>query len=234
MALQLIDICSYLKQHLLPQNCLLCGDAATGLALCPGCHADLPWHTAHACPVCALPNPSGELCGACLKHPPAFDAALAVLDFHFPVNALLRRYKYSGFLAIAELLGILLAERVRQGSRPDLLIPMPLHPSRLKERGFNQAAEIARVVCAQSGLLLALQACSRTRPTPPQAGQPLQTRRKNLRGAFACQMDLSGQRIALLDDVMTTGASLDELARCVKAAGAAHVECWVVARTLKD
>ena len=231
---QLIDISSYFKQHLLPQNCLLCGETAADLALCRRCHTDLPWHAAMACQVCALPNPGGELCGACLKHPPAFDATRAILDFQFPVNALLRHYKYAGFLAIAEFMGTLLAERIRNEQQPDIVIPMPLHPSRLKERGFNQAVEIARVVCARTSVPLDLHACSRTRPTPPQAGLPLQARRKNLRGVFACNMDLSGKRIALVDDVMTTGASLDELARCIKGAGAAHVECWVAARTLKD
>lgn len=230
----MIDIRSYFKQVLLPQHCLLCGEAAIGVALCRPCLADLPWHASSACPVCALPTPGGERCGACLKHPPAFDATRAMLDFQFPVDALLRRYKYAGFLSMAELMGCLLAAQVRDVCRPDLVIPMPLHPSRLQQRGFNQAAEIARVVCAQAALPLELHACSRTRATPPQAGLALPARRKNMRGAFACAADLSGKRIALLDDVMTTGASLNELARCIKDAGAAHVECWVVARTLRD
>lgn len=230
----MIDIRSYFKQALLPQNCLLCGGSATDLALCQHCLHDLPWHSATSCPLCALPTAGGERCGACLKHPPAFDATRAILEFQFPVSAILRRYKYSGFLAVADLMGTLLAEQRQGEPRPDVVIPMPLHPSRLKERGFNQAAEIARVVCARSGIPLELHACQRTRPTPPQAGLALQARRKNLRGAFECHRDLSGMRVALLDDVMTTGASLDELARCVKDAGAAHVECWVAARTLKD
>lgn len=229
----MIDIRSLFKHHLLPQQCLLCGDAATDLSLCEHCRTDLPWHSSSACPVCALPNPGGERCGACLKHPPAFDATRAILDFDFPVNALLRRYKYAGFLAIAEIMGTLLAEQIQNENWPDLVIPMPLHPSRLKERGFNQAVEIARIVCGRTGLPLERNACSRIRTTPSQAGLPLQARRKNLRGVFACNLDLSGRRVVLLDDVMTTGASLDELARCVKDAGAAHVACWVVARTLK-
>ena len=230
----MIDISSFFKHTLLPQNCLLCGDMAHDQALCHHCLDHLPWHDTRACPVCALPNPAGELCGSCLTHPPAFDATVALLDFEFPVNALLRRYKYAGFLPVAELMGRLLADKLIDRPRPDLVIPMPLHPTRLRERGFNQAVEIARVVCTQMGLSLALQASTRARPTPPQAGLVLTERKKNLRGAFTCQMDLSGQRVALMDDVMTTGTSLDELARCVKKAGAAQVECWVAARTLRD
>ena len=147
---------------------------------------------------------------------------------------MLRRYKYSGLLAVAELMGSVLAERLQHEKKPDLLIPMPLHPTRLGERGFNQAVEIARVLCRRLQLPLEPHACSRLRPTPPQAGLSLRDRRRNLRGAFACHQDMSGKHIVLLDDVMTTGASLDALAHAVKDAGAARVECWVVARTPKD
>ena len=157
-----------------------------------------------------------------------------MLDFQYPVDALLRRYKYSGLLSISHLMASLLAEQLHSTQRPDLLIAMPLHPSRLKERGFNQALEIARVVGESLNIPLNPQACSRIRPTPPQAGLPWAERRKNLRGAFECSLDLSGKHVALLDDVMTTGASLNELARCVRQAGATQVACWVIARTLKD
>jgi ComF family protein len=146
---------------------------------------------------------------------------------------MLRRYKYAGLLAMAECLGGILADRLSNATRPDLLIPVPLHPHRLKERGFNQALEIARVVSKQLHIPLAAQTCARIRDTPHQAGMSVEDRRKNLRGAFDCPHDLSGKSIALLDDVMTTGASLDALAHCVKSSGANHVQCWVVARTLK-
>lgn len=228
---QLIDIRSFINQTLLPQRCLPCGDAATGAPICPACRAELPWLNTPSCATCGIPTPTGNVCGTCLQHPPAFDATHAILDYRFPVDAMLRRYKYSGFLAVAELMGTLLAERLQHAQKPDLLIPMPLHPLRLKERGFNQAIEIARVLCRHLQVPLELQACSRTRPTTPQAGLSLRERHKNLRGVFACHQNLSGKHVALLDDVMTTGASLDALARAVKDAGAMRVECWVVART---
>lgn len=203
--------------------------------MCGGCHADLPWQDqAHACPRCGLPAPVGAVCGACLKHPPQFDATLAVLHYRFPADAMLRRYKYHGLLAVADLLGGLLAARAADIPRPDLLVPMPLYRQRLHERGFNQAAEIARVAAGKLGLALDLQACQRTRPTPPQAGLKLRERVKNMRGAFACNSSLQGKHVALVDDIMTSGASLNELARTVKDAGAARVECWVVARTPLD
>lgn len=229
---QFVDIRSGIKQ-LLPQRCLLCAGPSAAHAFCAPCSADLPWHVASACPVCALPTPGGEVCGACLRHPPAFDVTVAALDYAYPVDAVLLRYKYDGLLAAAEPLAELLLTRLQQRPRPDAVIPMPLHPARLRERGYNQALEIARVVANRLGVPLAARACSRTRPTPPQAGLHQEARRRNLRGAFACHADLHGRHVALLDDVMTSGASFDALAGVVKAAGAAHVECWSVARTLK-
>ncbi len=109
---------------------------------------------------------------------------------------------------------------------------MPLHPARLKERGFNQAQEIARQVARRLAIPLDAHACRRLRDTPPQATLKLKKRAANLRGAFSCDLDLSGKRVALIDDVMTTGASLHALAQAVRAKGATQVEAWVVARTL--
>ena len=224
-------MCSYFNQ-LLQQQCLLCLAPSGQELLCPPCHEELPWLAGPLCPVCAHPTGSGDTCGACLRHPPQFDATRAALEYRFPINAVLQRYKYAGFLSAAELMGGLLADKVVIATQPDVLIPMPLHGSRLKERGFNQAIEIARVVARRLQIPLALDTCSRTRATPPQVSLPLAARAKNLRGVFACRENLEGKRVALLDDVMTSGASLDALAKCVKDAGALQVECWVVARTL--
>jgi ComF family protein len=218
----------------LPQRCVLCAAPASAQMLCAGCERDLPWHSAKQCPVCALPIGNGDICGACLKTPPAFDGSYALLEYRFPVSAVLQRYKYSGFLAVSGLMGHLLARELMPAARPDIIIPMPLHPSRLKERGFNQASEIARIVAQQLDIPLATHICSRTRPTPPQAGLAVKERRRNMKGVFACSQSLAGQHVALLDDVMTTGASLDALARTVKNAGAARVDCWVIARTLPE
>ena len=115
----------------------------------------------------------------------------------------------------------------------DLIIPMPMHNARLKERGFNQALELARIISKSRQIKLDYTSCERIRLTPPQASLPLKERIKNIRGVFSCQQNLHNLNIAIVDDVMTTGASLNELAKTLKEAGAAHVECWVIARTLR-
>jgi ComF family protein len=215
-----------------PHICLLCGGNAGSDRLCRGCTDDLPWHRMPHCPQCALPTANGRLCGACLKRPPAFDRTRSALSYRFPVDQLIQRLKYNGRLAAAPVLGDLLARDVESAPHPDLLIPMPLHPSRIRERGFNHASEIGRHVARSLGLPLATTFCQRIRDTPPQVALAYDARRRNVRGAFTCSGDVAGKRIAVIDDVMTTGTSLDELSKTLKQAGATEVEAWVVARTL--
>lgn len=219
-------------RQLVPSTCLLCGATAGTEPLCDACLADLPWHRQPQCPRCAIPTPDGQVCGACLKRPPAFDRSRAALAYAFPLDRLIPHLKYSGRLAIAPALGECLATSVASGPRPDCLIPMPLHAKRIRERGFNHATEIAREVAKRLNLPLDTDSCRRIRDTPPQMGLKYDARRRNVRGAFVCTGDVRGRRIALIDDVMTTGTSLDELAKTLKQAGALEVETWVVARTL--
>lgn len=210
-------------------------------SLVPSLTADLPAAPSPACPVCALPVPGGiashetgsggVVCGACLRHPPAFDRTLAAFSYAFPVDRLLHAFKYAGDLTLIEMLAAPLIRLASQQPVPDLLLPMPLHPSRLRERGFNQALEIARPVSRALGIPLVADACKRMRDTPTQAGLKWRERRRNVRGAFACDLDLSGKKIAVLDDVMTTGATLNEVSRILRSNGAIEVNAWVVART---
>ena len=134
---------------------------------------------------------------------------------------MLQRYKYSGFLAVAHMMGALFARKLHGTPPPDLIVPMPLHPSRLKERGFNQAVEIGRVLSRRLNIPLDNGLAKRMRATPPQANLAFKERHRNVRGVFSCEPRLAGMRIALLDDVMTTGASLNALAQAAKQAGAA-------------
>ncbi|MEW5771724.1 MAG: ComF family protein [Pseudomonadota bacterium] len=224
--------CLYFAQNHLPHPCLLCGTTVRGRQLCPGCADDLPFLPAARCPRCALPSPEGQVCGTCLRRPPAFDHAVAVFAYAFPVDALVRHCKYQGALEVAEFFAAAMAGQLSGHTDVDLILPMPLHPARLGERGFNQAAQIARHLAARLDLPWQATACERLRDTPPQAGLDLKARRRNLRGAFRCGVDLVGRRVALVDDVMTSGASLNELAKEAKRAGAAEVSAWVVARTL--
>ncbi|MDP2154587.1 MAG: ComF family protein [Sulfuricella sp.] len=219
---------------ILPHHCALCGATALNQILCTGCDADLSHYRVPACPVCALPTPCGQVCGACLQRPPAFDRTLAAFSYSFPVDRLLHAFKYSGNLALIEVLAKPLAQLAANHPKPDLLMPMPLHPSRLKERGFNQSLEIAKPISRWLGIPLTADACERTRDTPSQAGLKWKERRRNVRGAFACDLDLSGKSVAVLDDVMTTGATLEEISRALRRRGATTISAWVVARTAKE
>jgi ComF family protein len=218
--------------RIFPRNCLLCGAVSGSQSICRGCQDDLPWHRQPQCPQCATPTLHGQVCGACLRKPPTFDRTHAALLYAFPLDRMIPRLKYQAQLAIAPALGECLAQAVQNVPRPDRLIPMPLHARRIRERGFNHATEIAREVAKRLELPLDLASCQRNRDTPPQMGLKHDARRRNVRGAFACSGDVSGLHIALVDDVMTTGTSLDELAKTLKRAGAREVSCWVVARTL--
>lgn len=230
---QLINNWSKFNHLLFPQFCMLCSAMNKGsLAICTDCRHELPWHTHEHCPQCALLSTGSHVCGHCLSSPPAFDATQALFRYAYPLDAMLQRYKYGHQLTMAETFGELMVQSLPTSARPDVIIPMPLHPQRLQQRGFNQAVEIGRVVAKRLQLPLDIQSCARIKLGAPQVSLPLKERVKNMRNAFACNKKLDGLRVALLDDVMTTGASLNALARTVKAAGAAHVECWTIARTL--
>lgn len=226
-----MSIWSGLWQQLLPQDCLLCGGGPAEALLCGPCHADLP-RLVQPCPVCAEPTPGGLTCGSCLKHPPGFDATQAVFRYAFPADKLIHALKYQHRLAVAGYLAeAMLAAGAPEG---DLLVPLPLSAERLRERGFNQAVEIARRLARATGLPMALTGCQRSRDTRPQAALPWQERRRNIRGAFACCLDLSGRTVIAVDDVMTSGATLDEFARTLKAQGALRVHNWVACRALRN
>jgi ComF family protein len=217
---------SFTEQHF-PPHCLLC-QAPHG-PICPACLGDLPWQPQAHCPVCALPTPGGETCGHCLKAPPAFSRTQALFGYGFPVDRLIQQLKYREHLALAPLLGELLARHLRI-DLPDVWLPMPLHARRLQERGFNQAVEIARELAARTCIPMQAGWATRVRDTPPQAGLKREARRKNLRGAFACDEKVAGLHVGIVDDVMTTGSTLDELARTLANAGACQASCVVVAR----
>ena len=219
----------------LVQDCLLCGQPDSPAILCRNCADDLPRLPANRCPVCALPTLNGEHCGRCLAHPPHYDRTLAVFQYEFPLDKLIQSFKYGHRLSLSAYFGRELldaAQPVAAGLNLDMIVPLPLHRARLRERGFNQALELARPVAAGLGLPLESSTCTRIRATPAQATLPWKERERNIRGAFACQRDLTNRRVLLIDDVMTTGASLDECARTLKLHGAAEVTLLIVARTL--
>lgn len=222
-----------LERLLFPWCCLLCGGPADGRDLCPACAADLPAN-APACPRCALPGATGLACGRCLARPPRWDAAICLLRYRAPADALIKACKFGGRLAIARVLGELLAERLARldGPRPGLIVPVPLHAHRERERGFNQARELARPVARALGIRIDTGLCVRARPTPPQTGLDARARRRNLRGAFAMRGALPYAHVAVVDDVVTTGATAGALADALRRAGAERVDLWAAARAL--
>jgi len=179
--------------------------------------------------VCGLPTIKGDICGKCLAHAPNFDATSAAFAYAFPVDKLVQAVKFSGRFALTNQLADALASRIT--ARPDNIVAMPLHPLRLRERGFNQSHLLAQRLARHFGITLLTDICSRTRNTPPQSSLPWQERGKNMRGAFNCSADLTGKHIAIVDDVMTTGTTIDELARTLRHNGAVKVSAWVLART---
>ncbi len=211
-------------------SCFLCRGKADAL-LCAACDADLPRLGAELCPRCALASPGSAVCGRCLTQPPHYDATFAALAYRFPADELVQALKFRSELALAPLFAKLLAENLNGAEAVDFILPVPLSARRLRERGYNQALEIARDVAGATRAKLAPELCERTRDTPSQMDLPIAQRATNVRGAFECLRLVEGARIAVLDDVMTTGATLNEIAATLKRAGAARVVNWVVART---
>lgn len=214
----------------LPQSCLLCGGDSHDL-LCAACLADLPQHPP-GCPCCAEPMPTPAPCGHCLAHPPHFDATFAALLYAFPADRLIQSYKYGGELALAPWFAARLAKQLpREFNR---ILPLPLHSDRLRARGFNQSAELARHLGKALQCPVDPFSCRRRRATPPQVGLPHAQRAANVRGAFECTGSYEGEHLLLVDDVMTTGATANECARTLKLHGAASVSVAIVARALRN
>ena len=222
-----IDCISTLIQH---THCVLCDvDTHNKIAICQDCWKDLPWQHNNCCPQCGLAS-QGEVCGSCLSSPPFFDYTRALFIYSYPVDALLQAFKYQHQLHLGQIFANISLTQFHP-SKIDCILPMPMHPTRLQERGFNQSLELAKGIAKHWQLPLALSNCQRVKNTPPQASLLLKDRVRNIKGAFRCDDYFKGKRVAIVDDVMTSGASLNELAKTLKQAGASEVTCWVIART---
>lgn len=224
-----------LLHEMIPRTCVFCGDigAPEGAAICSGCRDDLPW-LEHACPTCAMPLGTalddGVSCGACQADPPPFTRVVVALAYEFPIDAAIRRFKFHGRLqygpAFAE---ILLHVSARLPSDVDALLPVPLHRWRHMRRGFNQAVEMAVPVSRQLGLPL-LGNVRRTIATPYQSGLDARQRRRNLAAAFAVRGTPGAAHVAIVDDVVTTGATCRQLANCLRASSVEKVSVLALAR----
>ena len=214
----------------------MCGVRARD-SLCDDCRRDLPFLPAPGCPRCNAPGIEKQICGACLSDPPHFDETISAFRYAYPLDRLVQAYKFNANLGLLPLLADALSRAIVASEvtvRADLVIPLPLAPKRLAERGFNQSALLGERLSKKLGIRFELRGMLRVRETPPQTGLNREARMKNVRGAFDCARRLDGQCVALVDDVMTTGATLSEAAKALKKAGATHVSAWVIARAAQN
>jgi len=232
-----------------PARCLVCGESAEDARdLCRACAAALPWNHV-ACDRCALPLAAPGTCGACLRRPPPLAAVHAACRYGFPLDRLLLRFKFHHDLTAGRLLSQLMAEACTPLPRPDAVIPIPLHRARLRHRGYDQALELARPLARALSLPLLDNVLQRVRATSAQSELDAGARRRNLRNAFAVdgvalRHVLPGhvllghvlpgpvlpRHVVLVDDVMTTGATLHAAAAALLRAGVQRVDAWVCAR----
>ena len=217
---------------LLPPRCLLCSEPGeAGQDLCAACHAQLPVNL-HGCPRCAIPMVIPGTCGRCLRQAPLLQAACGAFLYRPPLDRLLPRFKFHQDLAAGRLLAQLMLPHVARAGRPDVLVPVPLHHSRLRQRGYDQALELARPLAAGLALPLEADLLRRHRRTAAQSDLGALARRRNLRGAFSVrERGPLPRHVALVDDVMTTGATLHAAALALRRAGVERVDAWVCART---
>lgn len=182
-----------------------------------------------------LPRNQPTRCGQCLVRTPSFTRCISAFEYRYPVDRLIVKFKYNQQLIIGKVLAYLAAEIIQQRMEdvelPDLLIPVPIHPKRLRQRGFNQALEIADVISQRLLVPVDYQSCTRLIDTAPQKSLSAKQRHSNLKGAFAVSHALADHSIAIIDDVMTTGATAEAIARCMIKAGASKVQVWTLART---
>ena len=213
---------------ILPQSCFLCGDTST-LPICAPCLADLPYHDT-ACLSCGILEEE-SICYQCQKEPPPYTHTQAVFSYLYPIDKMIHAAKFSQNLVILNLLGKLMAQHLRFEQRPDVLIPVPLHPQRLRQRGYNQSNELAKCITKYTGIPIDYQVCQRIKNTVSQRTLSAKQRQINLQDAFIVQQHTKKwQHIVLIDDVMTTGATVKELALVFKKTGVQRVDVWCCAR----
>ncbi|RZA00107.1 MAG: ComF family protein [Moraxellaceae bacterium] len=240
----LFTACRTISNLLLPGQCLLCACALKGELICSSCKNDLPQLTRiKSCKQCKLAlSTEDALCGHCLRQPPAFSQSYIPFAYTYPLDSLVLKFKYHRHLTSGKLLGTLLADHIQQCSQepswqmPHLLIPAPMHWTRRWQRGFNQAEILTAYIASKLQLPYSLHLIKRQQRTPSQKELSRLERQKNLRKAFSISDKnasiIAGKRIALIDDVVTTTATVRELSKLLRKAGAADVQVWALARTM--
>jgi ComF family protein len=217
-----------------PARCAGCdGFVPEGCSLCEGCAPSL-LAVAEACPGCALPARAGARCAACRRDPPPFDGARAAFVYGGALTQALLRLKHGGRLDLARPLGRLLVPWLPEPGAVDAVVPVPLHPRRLRARGYNQALELARAACTRGRPRVDVTLLRRRTDTPSLGHLSPEARRAAVEGAFVARCERArGQRLLLIDDVMTTGSTLRACALTLRAAGALSLHALVLARAVQ-
>ncbi len=226
----------FLRQ-LYPPVCVLCGSThCENRDLCAACEADLHINH-HACCMCAIPLPGdmpSALCGQCLQRKPNFDLAWSPFIYAQPLEWMIHQLKFNAKLAFGRVLGNLAVQHLPDWlEKPDCIIPVPLHPRRLRERGFNQSLELAKGIAGHLHIEISTGCCSRPVYTQPQTGKDAKQRKRNIKGAFLFNNQEQYRHVAIFDDVITTGSTVSELARIIKKSGVPRVDVWSIARADK-
>ncbi|VAW60547.1 Competence protein F homolog, phosphoribosyltransferase domain; protein YhgH required for utilization of DNA as sole source of carbon and energy [hydrothermal vent metagenome] len=231
-----------LADFLFPARCLLCGatrDLLPDSTLCVACSGDL-LRNIHACSVCASPlavghsEPGAEVCGQCMQKAPVYDRIWSPFCYAQPLEWMIQQLKFSARLSFASLLSDLIIQQwpvsFEQQPRPEAIIPMPLHPRRLKQRGFNQALLLVKPLAKRLNLPVDTESCRRIRNTAHQTGKNARQRVLNIKDAFRFENQNNYQHVVIFDDVVTTGSSVSELSKIIKQAGVKRVDVWCLAR----
>lgn len=230
-------MCTQIYRWLFPSYCVLCGQPTyPQFNICNPCHTELPI-LPHHCQQCAqlLPSYEAERCGSCLKTTPPFDRIYALFAYDEPIAQWIVQLKFKGQLQYAQCFAELFLERIqpiwyRNKALPQIIIPIPLHRDRLRERGFNQAVEIAKPLAKRLKIHLDLNSIVRHKATLPQSGLRALERENNVANAFVCNRDFSHLSIAVLDDVITTGHTIRAFCSLLKKKGAKNIDVWCCAR----
>jgi ComF family protein len=221
-----------------PPRCVLCGSPGfNDMDICEHCYHDLPWIQS-ACLQCAIPlaNHSGDQlkCGQCLRKAPVFDRSVSLFSYAEEAITLVYRLKFNEKLAYSRLLGSMLADAIAKKNieLPGCILPVPLYKKRLRQRGFNQSLELARPIANRFNIPIDVHAVKRVRDTQSQTGLDKKQRRKNIRAAFKIVEPVSAPHVAVVDDVVTTTSTANELSRLLKRSGVRRVDVWSIARAV--
>ena len=244
MKLGNMEFAQRLLSNLFPSRCILCNQTVSrpavndAVELCADCYNAQPFNIT-CCSHCALPLAEGTsdkvLCGRCIQKLPDYDYAHSLFRYEDDIIGLVHQLKFSEKITYARSIGEMFLSAVNSevtfnGESPDCLLPVPLHSSRLRKRGFNQSIEIARVLSKKKDIPIEHKAVVRMRSTPPQTGLNAKQRSKNVKGAFTLVNKIQGKHVLIIDDVVTTGSTVNELAKLLKRSGVERVGVLSIAR----